>query len=292
MPLSNIAQSNWDDLKFILAVVDHGSVSGAARALDVNHATVLRRIAAFEARYGLLVFERSSQGYQLLPDRLALIEAMRSAGEAVRGVERLIESERPAVGQGLRVTSTESFCHALLPPVITAMSKSFGVPVQILCGNQHLDFSRMQADLTVRPAISLPDDLAGEQAGVFRFGVFSGSGVSQSTGWVGLSGPLGRSPAADWMRRNCSGDPVEMSADSFLVVASLAAESGCRALLPVFLGDSWPGLTRIDVPNDLPPVPIWVATHVDLEKSGRLSKARRFLIEEFGSMSDRLSGGS
>ena len=290
MPLTNSAQSNWDDLKFVLAVADYGSVSAAARDLDVNHATVLRRIASFETRHGLRVFERSSQGYRLLPDRLGLIEAMRSVGHALQNVERLIEIERPTVGHGLRVTSTESFCHALLPPMIAGLSASFKTPVEVLAGNQHLDLSRMQADLTVRPAVTLPEDLAGEPAGAFRFGVFQTEGATRRADWVGLSGPLARSLAGDWMRRSCSADELLMSADSFLVVAALAAQTGCRCLLPIFLGDTWPGLKRLELPDDLEAVPIWVATHVDLEKSGRLSKARKFLVEEIGSMSEKLMG--
>lgn len=39
---------NWDDLRFVLAVADQGSVSAAARDIGVTHATVLRRVAAFE----------------------------------------------------------------------------------------------------------------------------------------------------------------------------------------------------------------------------------------------------
>ena len=53
---------NWDDLKFVLSVAETGSVSGAARRLGVNHATVLRRISAFEDAHGAEVFERSQQG--------------------------------------------------------------------------------------------------------------------------------------------------------------------------------------------------------------------------------------
>src|SRR5690606_27063288 len=38
--LPNMHRENWDDLRYVLAVAEAGSVSGAARALGVNHATV------------------------------------------------------------------------------------------------------------------------------------------------------------------------------------------------------------------------------------------------------------
>ena len=43
-------RENWDDLRFMLAVADNGSVSAAARVLGVNHATVLRRISAMAVK--------------------------------------------------------------------------------------------------------------------------------------------------------------------------------------------------------------------------------------------------
>ncbi|MGI4732568.1 MAG: helix-turn-helix domain-containing protein [Janthinobacterium lividum] len=39
---------NWDDLRYLLAVARDGSVSRAARALSVDHATVIRRLEALE----------------------------------------------------------------------------------------------------------------------------------------------------------------------------------------------------------------------------------------------------
>lgn len=35
-------KSSWDSLRLVLAIVDGQGVSGAARALGVHHATVLR----------------------------------------------------------------------------------------------------------------------------------------------------------------------------------------------------------------------------------------------------------
>ena len=54
-------RENWDDLRFVLAVAEEGTVSAAARRLRVNHATVLRRVAAYEAATGLVLFDRTAR---------------------------------------------------------------------------------------------------------------------------------------------------------------------------------------------------------------------------------------
>jgi DNA-binding transcriptional LysR family regulator len=43
----------WTDLQHVLAVADHASLAAAARALGVNHTTVLRRVRAFEKSVGV-----------------------------------------------------------------------------------------------------------------------------------------------------------------------------------------------------------------------------------------------
>ena len=40
---------DWENLRHFLAVAREGTLSGAARSLKVDHATVSRRLAALEA---------------------------------------------------------------------------------------------------------------------------------------------------------------------------------------------------------------------------------------------------
>jgi DNA-binding transcriptional LysR family regulator len=44
--------ASWDDLQHFLAVCRHSTIGGAARALGVNHSTVLRRLASLEDALG------------------------------------------------------------------------------------------------------------------------------------------------------------------------------------------------------------------------------------------------
>ena len=55
---------DWSDLRFVLETVRQGGLSGAARILGVNHATVSRRISSAEAAAGALLFDRLPGGYR------------------------------------------------------------------------------------------------------------------------------------------------------------------------------------------------------------------------------------
>ena len=67
---------DWDNLRFVLALARAGSVRAAAETLDVNHATVSRRLHAFEKKLGVRLFERLPTGYVTTP---AGEEMLRSA---------------------------------------------------------------------------------------------------------------------------------------------------------------------------------------------------------------------
>ncbi|MHA1549670.1 MAG: helix-turn-helix domain-containing protein, partial [Alphaproteobacteria bacterium] len=54
---------NWDEIRTAWMVARHGSLSAAASALGVHHATVLRHVNALEARLGVRLFQRHSRGY-------------------------------------------------------------------------------------------------------------------------------------------------------------------------------------------------------------------------------------
>lgn len=280
---------NWDDLRFVLAVAESGTVSAAAKALGVNHATVLRRVAAFEERHGVSVFEKGVKGYTISPDKMRIIEAAREVEVAIGAVERLLNSGRGARTGKIRLTSTDTFTQFILPPVIQKLTAAErGLHFELLTTSHHLDFARLHADVTVRPAARLPDDLQGDVAAHLGFAVY---GRGADLPWYGLIGPLSRAKPAAWMQEHVPASDVEGNADSFPTLARLVAQGLCKAFLPCCLGDMLDGVSRVSgMPVDMS-IPVWVACHADLAGAPRLRHVRRSLVEALGEISADLRGG-
>jgi DNA-binding transcriptional LysR family regulator len=78
----------WDDLRFVLAVADSGSLASAANALRVNRTTVLRRINGFERKHAVRLFERLQTGYALTPAGDEILAAARGFENTVATLER------------------------------------------------------------------------------------------------------------------------------------------------------------------------------------------------------------
>ncbi len=281
---------NWDDLRFVLAVAESGSVSAAARVLGVNHATVLRRIAAFEANHNAVIFDRTQQGYAVPPDKLRIIEAAREAALAIDTVGRMIRGNGARLSGTVRITSTDTFCLTILPPILAQIQAgSDGLRVELLCNNAHLDLARLNADISVRPAPKLPDDLRGAAAAVLGFAAYAAAAAGGPQVWLGLRGTLTRSPAAQWMEQTLSPDAIAGGSDSFVVLREMVAGQMGRAILPCCLGDADPRLQRLP---DVPPlsVPIWVASHADLSDAPRLRTLRLQLVQALRQRAPLLAG--
>ena len=284
------SKENWDDLRYVLAVAESGSVSSAARVLGVNHATVLRRIAAFEDRHGVELFDKSSRGYSVQIDRLRVIDAAREVETAFLAVDRIIKGAQAPLRGIVRVTSTDRFCTVILPEMLTRWHGQEGeLRIELLSTNAHLDLSRLHADVAVRPAVQLADDLSGEVAARLAFDVYARPDAPTDR-WLGLSGSLDRSLVASWLTANVPAEALAGAADSFVTLRELAAAGMGQAVLPCILGDEDP---RLELRSGILPetaVDIWVASHVDLTDVPRIRAVRRLLIEGLAAIADRLEG--
>ena len=280
---------NWDNLRFVLAVADHGSVSAASRVLGVNHATVLRRVAAFEADHGGEVFEKTATGYVVRADRLRVIDAGREVENAVYSVERLMHGARAPLRGVVRLSSTDSICQFVLPPLVARLQASSpDLQVELLSSNRHVDVARLQADISIRPTHVLPDDMTGDTSASLTFRAYATPGAPET--WLGLTGPLARTDPAVWMAKTIARDDMHGASDSFVVLCEMARLGMGQAVLPAFIGDRAPDLEwRRDAMPETH-VPIWVGTHSELKDVPRIRLAQTHVLNYLAECADMLWG--
>ena len=281
---------NWDDIRFALAVVRAGSVAGAARILKVNHATVLRRIRLFEEGYGFELFAKTPSGYIVHESDRPLIESLEAVEKSVLAAERMFQGRAEPLAGEVRITSTDTLTTTILPEVLSEIqSHAADLKLELQTSNTHSDFARMQSELTVRPALSLPEELDGEivaQMGLSVYGIHPAPKA-----WLGLSGLLAASGAGKWMADKVPPDQIAGSADSFVSLREMAASGLGRVLLPNVVGAVEPRLKRLDIPVDVV-VDLWVACHVDFASVPRIRRVRAMLVEALTSRQDWLLTGT
>lgn len=287
----------WDDLQIVLAVAEKRSLSGAARELGVNHATVLRRVEALERQTGVKIFDRPPGGYRLRPEAQDLLSALRGIAQSVGRVERALTAARLGAGGSFRLTTTDSVANLLLPRHLLLLRDLHpDIEVAVIVANRPLDMGRPDAEITIRPAVNLPEGMQGQQAATMDFGVFAspdylvrhpGPDPGQHQ-WIGVAPPLTRSPVSEWQERTLPAPPL-VRADSFLVMARLAAEGAGLAMIPVFVARSEPGLVAVPAFPERTTTGVWIAAHSDLASVPRVAHLMKFFAGAIASDQGRLA---
>ncbi|MGB3147427.1 MAG: LysR family transcriptional regulator [Paracoccaceae bacterium] len=284
-------RDNWDNLRFVLAVAEAGTVSGAGKKLKVNHATVLRRIAQFEENIGFEIFEKTPQGYTVAEEYGQVLSAVRDVDTAYQAFFRLLSGIRVPLSGQVRITSTDSLCHALLPKIVADISSQLpDLRIHLLNSNAVLDLARIEAEITVRPAPLLPDGLVGESPATLRFGLYRMRKKPGPDVWLRLEGQLAGSLPAQWMADNLHDAQISNGANSFLTLREMAAMGMGRGILPRHVGDADPRLERIEGQMPDIAVPVWVACHHDLVNVPRVAFVRRHLVAALARYAGALSG--
>lgn len=141
---------NWDDVRVFLAVARAGQILGAARRLELNHATVSRRVAALERALGAKLFRRLTTGSELTGEGerfLAIAERMEADMIAARAE---IAGESEEVSGVVRIGAPDGFGVAFLAPRLGALTdKHPSLAIQLVPVPRSFSLSRREADIAI-----------------------------------------------------------------------------------------------------------------------------------------------
>ncbi len=289
------AQDNWDDLRFFLAVARHGSLSAAARILGVNHSTVLRRVAALEAAFGVRLFDRLPGGYVLTAEGDAMHRVALKVEEELAGASRLLSGRDTRISGTLRVTTVDIVALYILPRHIAAFRDLHpGIRVDVTIAEASLSLTRREADVAIRLTGKPPENLVGRAVSGLAFAPYGGaeekgSGETQTV-WVGLDESFDHTAMAHWLRKHV---PAERSGHRVTSVAALfeAVRAGIgHGLLPCALADRAAELRRLGPPVEEVDTRIWLLTHGDLRRMGRVRAFLDFMAAALVGERDLLEG--
>ena len=141
---------NWDDVRIFLAVARAGQILGAARRLELNHATVSRRVAALEDSLGAKLFRRLTTGSELT-----------SAGEKFLAVAERMEADMiaaraelaggdEAVSGTVRIGAPDGFGVAFLASRLGLLAARYpDLRIQLVPVPRSFSLSRREADIAI-----------------------------------------------------------------------------------------------------------------------------------------------
>jgi DNA-binding transcriptional LysR family regulator len=290
-----MAELDWSDLRYALAVGATGSLAGAARQLGVNHTTVLRRLDALEARLGARLFERTRHGYHPTDAGALLLEQARRMADQADEIERRVMGRDRELTGLLRVTTAFVVMEHLLPQPLAAFARAYpGIEVEgvenanlLALSRRHADDSsnwkRREADVALRLSAQVAEHLVGRPLGMTHCRVYALRGAPdlpqtvqpmaallRDVPWVAFERDAQSRVYDQWMRKHLGSTQVRLRVDIFNALAAVLRTGIGVGLLPTFMERRHPELVAVSEPIPELSVPVWMLTHPDLRQTARV----------------------
>lgn len=145
---------DWNLYRSFVAVMDAGSLSGAARSLGLAQPTVGRHIEALEVALGAApLFTRSAGGLRPTRAAEALAPHARSMASAAETLLRAASGEPADMSGVVRVTASDIVALEVLPAILSDFRRAWPrIDIELSPSNTQQDLLRRDADVAVRMA--------------------------------------------------------------------------------------------------------------------------------------------
>lgn len=141
---------NWDDVRIFLAVARAGQILGAARRLELNHATVSRRIAALERALGAKLFRRLTTGSELTEEGERFLNVAERIEADMIAARAEIAGESDEIAGVVRIGAPDGFGVAFLAPRLGGLTERHpGLSIQLVPVPRSFSLSRREADIAI-----------------------------------------------------------------------------------------------------------------------------------------------
>jgi DNA-binding transcriptional LysR family regulator len=273
---------DWDDLRFLLALSRHGTLTAAATDLRVTQPTVGRRLAGLERRLGAKLFRSAPQGAELTPVGEILVRrAERMEAEALEAT-RLAAGRDEGVQGRLTITASEWLIARILGPGLRLLlERHRNLRIDLVASARWANLARGDADIALRPAAFQQQAVFQRELARIAFGLYGSGEYLRRHGRPDFArGCPGQVllvmdedvPTADdaWLRRFAPEGQVGVRTNGREALAAMASAGIGLACLPRLVGDRTSGLVLLSPPVPIPERGLWLGVHRDVRKLARV----------------------
>jgi len=279
-----------NDLRLAALIAHTGSLSGAAKRLGVNHATVFRRIAQLEDRLGVRLFERNAGRYHPTPagDVLARAGALMDDTATQALLQVAGQDLRPS--GTVRISTTDSVALALLYPILALCRAQYPqITLTVSVDNDTVNLSKRDADIAVRPTSRPPEHLIGKRIAPLHFGIYGAKRYLKTARklatlseheWIALDDSQSGHRTLHWLEGIKPLADVGLRTNSFGAIRQACVDGLGLALLPCFMAQTAPTLQAVGDPVHACATELWLLTHPDLRGTARVKAVFQLLQVE------------
>ncbi|KKM20328.1 hypothetical protein LCGC14_1646550 [marine sediment metagenome] len=277
----------WDEIRTAYHVVRLGTVSGAAEALGVHHATVIRHIDSLEGRLGVKLFQRHARGYTPTEAGADLRVVAQATEDQFAQLVGRIKGHGDTVSGELVVTTLSHFSRVLTPSLARFQAQHPGLRVRLLSDMRvyRLEYGEAHVAIRAGAAPNEPDNVAqpflteeyalfAAQSYVDRHGLPRDESELAQHYFVGVDSDAPRAPFYRWLHDAVPDDRLIFRGNEDRVLRDAVLAGAGIGFVSQIHSSRYPELVRVLPDREAWKANLWLVTHVDLH---RTTKVQAFL---------------
>ncbi len=288
---------DWNQARAFLVTAEEGSLSAAARALNLTQPTLGRQVAALEAELGVTLFERVGKSLAVTQAGLDLLDHFRAMGEAANRISLMASGQSQAVEGSVTISATNMMATLLLPPALEKIRQTApGIVLDVVTSNEMSDLQRREADIAIRHARPDHPELFAKLVHETTAHLYASSDYLDLKGrpqtpadlsdadFVGVDNPERLIPVMASLGLSVTRANFNINTASGTLSRALMQQGLGIGFLPKEIAEMTPGLEQV-LPS-LPPIPVptWLVAHRELRTSRRVRHVFDLLAEAFRRM--------
>ena len=285
----------WNDLSLILAVSRSGSFAGAAVRLGVSTPTVFRYAKAAEQRLGTLIFHRDTTGVSLTAAGREAAGLAERIEEDVGALEARVGNENCDAAGTVRLATVDTLIAGPLMPLIRRFTaKHPAIVLDLHSGVRMSDLRQREVDAALRAGGVPLESLVGRKLCRIAVSVYRSTeyakGDSGDQAWVVPNAELAHLASVRWLKEAGLYAGAALQVNSLYTLTESVANGLGTGILPCYLADLDPRLTRVGEPIDELASDLWFLTHSELRHTARIRALSDFLAREFHALRPLFQG--
>lgn len=289
---TNAMRYSWDYIRTFQAVADTGSLSAAARALQITQPTVGRHIDLLEDALNMPLFDRSREGMTLTQKGADLVAEAKMMEVAAIGFERHAAGLDEDVAGAVRISANEILGVMILPRILpTLLQKNPGIEVELIVSNSAANLLKRDADVAIRMFRPTQNDLVARKIADLPLGFFGRHDYLSAYGEPHTLGDLRSHRFIGMDRETSLIDVGRMLGETFTpgdfafrcdnILAHIEAiRSGVGiGITHQGLAAQWPEVDQVLPDIQLPNLDLWIACHSEVRHNKRIRAVMDFLGE-------------
>ena len=140
-----------DNLRLFLTIAERGSLVAASRETGLSTTTVSERLAALEAHYGAVLFNRTTRSISLTEEGRVLVRGARGVLDEVTALDTLIRHGAETLSGPIRISAPIDLGRSLVSTAIAEFTQENpAVSIELSLSDGYVDLVGQGFDLAIR----------------------------------------------------------------------------------------------------------------------------------------------